>query len=42
MYFFKIYIDFPRAELIQRISKRTEQMIKIGAIAITEAALSFA
>jgi tRNA dimethylallyltransferase len=30
--FFKIYIDFPRAELIQRISKRTEQMIKIGAI----------
>ncbi len=30
--FFKIYIDFPRAKLIQRISKRTERMIKIGAI----------
>ena len=30
--FFKIYIDFPRDKLIQRISKRTERMIKIGAI----------
>jgi tRNA dimethylallyltransferase len=30
--FFKIYIDFPREDLIQRISKRAEQMIKIGAI----------
>ena len=30
--FFKIYIDFPREELMQRISKRSEQMIKIGAI----------
>jgi len=30
--FFKIYIDYPRQDLIQRISKRTEQMIKIGAI----------
>jgi tRNA dimethylallyltransferase len=30
--FFKIYIDYPREELIQRITKRTEQMIKIGAI----------
>ena len=30
--FYKIYIDYPREELIQRISKRTEQMIKIGAI----------
>ena len=30
--FFKIYIDYPREELIQRIHKRTEQMIKIGAI----------
>ena len=30
--FFKIYIDFPREDLIQRINKRTEQMIKIGAI----------
>jgi len=30
--FFKIYIDYPREELIQRIGKRTEQMIKIGAI----------
>jgi tRNA dimethylallyltransferase len=30
--FFKIYIDYPREELIQRIHKRAEQMIKIGAI----------
>jgi tRNA dimethylallyltransferase len=30
--FFKIYIDFPRDDLIQRIDKRTEQMINIGAI----------
>ena len=30
--FFKIYIDYPREELIQRISKRAEQMIEIGAI----------
>jgi len=30
--FYKIYIDYPRLELIQRINKRTEQMIKIGAI----------
>ena len=30
--FFKIYIDYPRQDLIQRISKRTEQMIKMGAI----------
>ena len=30
--FFKIYIDYPREELIQRINKRTEQMIDIGAI----------
>ncbi len=30
--FFKIYIDYPREELLQRISKRAEQMIKIGAI----------
>ena len=30
--FYKIYIDYPREELIQRIGKRTEQMIKIGAI----------
>jgi len=30
--FFKIYIDFPRDKLIQRISKRTERMIKIGVI----------
>ena len=29
--FIKIYIDFPRSELIQRINKRTEQMIKDGA-----------
>ena len=30
--FFKIYIDYPREELIQKISKRAEQMIEIGAI----------
>jgi tRNA dimethylallyltransferase len=30
--FYKIYIDYPRVELIQRINKRTEQMIKIGVI----------
>jgi len=30
--FFKIYIDFPREELIQRINKRSEHMVKIGAI----------
>ena len=30
--FFKIYIDYPREELIQRINKRTEQMIEMGAI----------
>ena len=30
--FMKIYIDFPRSELIQRINKRTEQMIKDGAV----------
>ena len=30
--FFKIYIDYPREELIQRISKRAEQMIKMGAL----------
>ena len=29
---FKIYIDYPRDELIQRIGKRAEQMIEIGAI----------
>ena len=30
--FFKIYIDFPRKDLIERIEKRTEQMIKMGVI----------
>ena len=30
--FFKIYIDYPREELIQKISKRAEQMIEIGAV----------
>jgi tRNA dimethylallyltransferase len=30
--FFKIYIDYPRKELIQRINKRAEQMIEIGAV----------
>ena len=32
MDFFKIYIDFPRYELVENISKRTEQMMKKGAI----------
>ena len=30
--FFKIYIDYPREELIQKINKRSEQMVKTGAI----------
>jgi tRNA dimethylallyltransferase len=30
--FLKIYVDYSRQELIQRISLRTEQMIKLGAI----------
>tara|TARA_B100001057_G_scaffold288529_1_gene288588 strand:- start:33 stop:941 length:909 start_codon:yes stop_codon:yes gene_type:complete len=30
--FFKIYIDFPRKDLLDRISKRSEEMIKLGAI----------
>ena len=30
--FFKIYIDFPREELIERISKRTKLMMKLGVI----------
>ena len=30
--FFKICIDFPREDLIERINKRSENMIKLGAI----------
>ena len=30
--FYKIYIDFPRSDLIKRINLRTESMIKLGAI----------
>ena len=30
--FFKIYIDYPRAELIKKIEDRTEYMIKNGAV----------
>ena len=30
--FFKIYIDYPREELIQTINKRSEHMVKTGAI----------
>jgi tRNA dimethylallyltransferase len=30
--FYKIYIDYPRQELIQRIGTRAQQMIEIGAI----------
>ena len=30
--FFKIYIDYPRAELIKRIEDRTQDMVKNGAV----------
>ena len=30
--FYKIYIEFPREELIEKINARTKQMIKLGAI----------
>jgi len=30
--FFKIYIDFPRSDLLKKISKRAEQMMEKGAI----------
>ena len=30
--FFKLYIDYPRQELIERINQRTEKMIENGAI----------
>ena len=30
--FLKIYLDYPRLELIEKINTRTEQMIKMGAI----------
>ena len=30
--FFRIYIDYPREKLIQRINKRSEHLVKIGAI----------
>ena len=30
--FFKIYIDYPRKDLIERIERRTEKMIKMAAI----------
>jgi len=30
--FYKIYIDYPRKDLIKQIEKRTEKMIKMGAI----------
>ena len=30
--FFKIYIDYPRPKLIERIASRSEQMLKDGAI----------
>ena len=30
--FFKIYIDYPRSELIKKINIRTRQMLKMGAI----------
>jgi tRNA dimethylallyltransferase len=30
--FYKIYIDFPRTELLRRIGARTKEMIKMGAV----------
>ena len=30
--FFKIYVDFPRGDLLDRISMRSKEMIKSGAI----------
>ena len=30
--FFKVYINYPRKELIQKINERTEQMLKLGAV----------
>jgi tRNA dimethylallyltransferase len=30
--FFKLYIDYPRKDLIKRIEKRTEKMIRMGAV----------
>ena len=30
--FYKLYIDFPRPELIERINQRAEEMLKGGAI----------
>ena len=30
--FFKIYIDYPRDELVERIHQRTGKMIKMGAV----------
>jgi tRNA dimethylallyltransferase len=30
--FFKIYIAYPRPDLIEKINKRTEQMLKMGAV----------
>ena len=30
--FFKIYIDYPREDLVERIHQRTEKMIKMGAV----------
>ena len=31
-HFFKIYIDFPRSELLHRINNRVKEMLKNGAI----------
>mgnify|MGYP001434642363 FL=1 len=39
--FFKIYINYPRQELIQRISIRSEQMLKDGAIKEVKRFLKF-
>ncbi len=30
--FFKIYVDFPRGDLLERISIRSKEMIKLGGI----------
>ena len=39
--FYKIYIDFPRNDLLNRISKRTQEMIKKGAIREVEKFIKF-
>ena len=39
--FFKICIDFPRKDLIERINQRSENMIKLGAISEVKKFIKF-